>query len=98
MKVLKFSAIWCPGCLIMNPRWDKIKETYKDIEFIDYDYDMDEVEVNKWNIGDTLPVVIILDNNNEELERLVGEYSLSIIQKCKKYDKKLDKNIHNIKS
>ena len=43
MKVLKFSAIWCPSCLIMNNVINKIKEEYK-LEIINYDYDMDEEE------------------------------------------------------
>ena len=25
MKVLKFGAVWCPGCLVMKPRWKEIE-------------------------------------------------------------------------
>ncbi|NCC70988.1 thioredoxin, partial [bacterium] len=26
LKVLKFGAVWCPGCLIMKPRWEEIEK------------------------------------------------------------------------
>jgi len=26
MKVLKFGAVWCSGCLVMNPRWRGVEE------------------------------------------------------------------------
>jgi len=25
MKVLKFGAVWCSGCLVMRPRWRSIE-------------------------------------------------------------------------
>lgn len=88
MKIIKFSAIWCPGCLVMRPIWNKIEEKYNNIELIEYDYDVNEEEVNKWNIGNLLPVSIILDDNMNELDRLIGEKSLDdIIKVIDKYEK-----------
>jgi len=29
MKVLKFGAVWCPGCLVMRPRWAEIENGIK---------------------------------------------------------------------
>ena len=46
MKIIKFSALWCPSCLIMNSRINKISNTYK-IPIIEYDYDIDEEMINK---------------------------------------------------
>ena len=45
MKILKFNAVWCSGCLVMKKTIKEIKELYPEIEFIDYDYDLDEKEV-----------------------------------------------------
>ncbi|OGY47701.1 MAG: hypothetical protein A3J62_03900 [Candidatus Buchananbacteria bacterium RIFCSPHIGHO2_02_FULL_38_8] len=41
MKVLIFGAVWCPGCIIMKPRWKKIEEelTWLQTEYYDYDQD-----------------------------------------------------------
>ncbi len=75
MRVLRFNAIWCPGCLVMRPIWKKINEMYPTLSFEDIDYDMNQEEVSKWNIGDTLPVAIIVDDNNNEIKRIIGEKS-----------------------
>ena len=74
MKVIKITAIWCSACLIMNKRWKEIEKDY-DIETISYDLDFDEEEVDKYNVGDTLPVFIIVDED-KEIKRLVGEHSI----------------------
>ena len=75
MKVLKFSAIWCPSCIIMTNVINKIKDEYKNLEFINYDYDNDTDEVNKYDIGNILPVLIFVDDNGNEINRVVGEKS-----------------------
>ena len=45
-----------------------------DIETINLDYDMDEEEVNKYNVGDILPVFIFFDQD-KEITRVIGEVS-----------------------
>ena len=50
MKILKFNAIWCSGCLVMKKYMKEIEETYKQIEIESYDYDMDPEMVEKWNV------------------------------------------------
>ena len=73
MKIVKISAIWCGGCLVMNKVWKKLKENF-DYEFIELDYDMDEEEVMKYNPGEVLPVFIFY-NDDKELMRITGEMS-----------------------
>lgn len=73
MKVVKINAIWCSGCLIMNKIWKNVLKS-KTIETINLDYDMDEEEVKKYNVGDVLPVLIFY-KNDEEVRRVVGEVS-----------------------
>ena len=46
----------------------------RDIETINLDYDMDEDEVKKYNVGDVLPVFIFY-KDDEEVIRVVGEKS-----------------------
>lgn len=72
MKVIKIGAMWCPGCIVMHKVWDKINKEYPNIEVKSLDLDMDEEEVKKYNIGDTLPVTIFYKDDTE-LERLIGE-------------------------
>lgn len=73
MRLIKISAIWCPACLVMNNRLNKILRGY-DIDVIDYDYDVDEEMVSKYNIDKILPV-LIFESDGEEVKRLIGEIS-----------------------
>lgn len=73
MKVIKITALWCSGCLIMNKVWNKVLDNVN-IETVNLDYDMDEEEVSKYNPGNVLPVFIFM-NDNKEVKRVVGEKS-----------------------
>ena len=79
MKIIKISALWCPACLITNKAIDKIKEE-QNIEVENLDYDFDEDEVKKYNVGTTLPVLIFMDQD-KELFRLIGEKNYEEIMK-----------------
>ena len=72
MKIIKIGAIWCPGCLVMNKIWNKINKDYE-LDIIELDYDMNNDEVVKYNVGKVLPVIIFMDDEGIEIERLVGE-------------------------
>ena len=86
MKLIKISAIWCPSCLIMEKIWKELQEELPNIEYVSYDYDLDD-EVDSYNPGDVLPI-IILENNKEELTRFIGEKTKNeIIEGIKKYEK-----------
>ena len=78
MKIVKIGAIWCGGCLVMNKIWEKLKKNYPNIEFISYDYDMDEEEVKKYNVGDILPVFVFY-KNDIEVKRINGEVKENIL-------------------
>jgi len=79
MKLIKVGAVWCPSCLIMTSRINKILEQYK-IELTNYDYDIDSEIVEQYQIKDILPVLILLDDNNKEIDRLIGENSLKKLE------------------
>lgn len=71
MRVIKITAIWCSACLIMNKVWDNILKKYN-IETTSLDYDMNEDEVGKYNLGDILPVFIFF-KDDIEVKRICGE-------------------------
>lgn len=72
MKIIKIGAIWCPGCLVMNKIWNKL-DSDSELEVLSLDYDMDSEEVAKYDVGKILPLIIFVDKDGNELERLVGE-------------------------
>ena len=81
MKVLKFGAVWCPGCLVMKPRWKEIEAENPWLETRYFEYDDEQETVDKWQVGKTLPVFIFLTKDDKEITRLVGEYSKAEILK-----------------
>ena len=68
MKIIKINAMWCPGCLITKSIWQEIEKEYPHHEYID----LDEEKIEKYKIGNILPVVII-ENDNQEIKRIIGE-------------------------
>ena len=86
MKVIKISAVWCGSCIKMKKIWNEIEKEYN-LDTINLDYDFDEDEVKKYNVGDILPVFIFLDGE-KELERLIGEKTKEEIKGViEKYEK-----------
>lgn len=78
MKIVRISSMWCPSCLVTKRYFDDLKEKYKDIEYIEYDYDIDDI--SKYDVKDILPVVIVF-KDDVEIMRLIGENSLKDIEK-----------------
>lgn len=70
MKIIRISAIWCSSCIIMKSRFNEIIKN-KNIDVIDLDYDFDDVD--KYNVGDILPVYIKFEDDIE-VGRLIGEH------------------------
>ena len=71
-ELLVISAVWCPSCLILNKHLKKLKEEYSNLIISRLDYDMDEEKIFKYNIGDKLPVIILLNEEGIDLRRLIG--------------------------
>jgi thiol-disulfide isomerase/thioredoxin len=72
MKVLKFGAIWCPGCLVMRPRWQDIEKEMPDLLTEYYDVDENKELVKKYDIKE-FPCFIFMSKGNAELHREYGE-------------------------
>lgn len=79
MKIIRINAMWCGGCLSMHKVWKQIEEKYPNIEYIKYDYDMDEDIVKTYNPGTILPVAIFL-KDDVEVFRLNGEKKVEEIE------------------
>ena len=74
-KILKFSADWCMPCKVLN----KKLEDFTDCEVVKYDVDdVDEELLEKYRIRN-IPVTILLDENEEEIQRWVGVFDVNEI-------------------
>lgn len=93
MKVLKFNAIWCSACLVMKKTYNRIFDEYNDFEVITYDYDIDTNMVEKYDIGTTIPVLIFLNDRDEEITRIVGEKNYDYIKNVIEKEVKLKNEV-----
>lgn len=77
MKVIKIGAVWCPGCLVMRPRWQEIEDEnpFLETQYLDYDQDTNLVKKYIKEEKVKLPQAIFVNKNGEEIDRLIGEAS-----------------------
>lgn len=68
MKFLYFSAPWCGPCRTLGPTMEKIGQKYS-VEKINVD---ENQELSAEFGVRSIPTVILVDESNKELERLVG--------------------------
>ena len=88
MKVLRFGAVWCPGCLVMRPRWEKIEKANEWLKTEYFDIDEFPEMVDKYSLKE-YPTFICLDNNGQEIERKQGEVSeIELIDLINKHKEK----------
>jgi len=73
MKIVKFGAAWCAGCLVMKPIWAEVQAAAPWLTVEDYDFDESPAAAEQYRIDDKLPVFIFLDKNGREFLRLQGE-------------------------
>lgn len=74
-KIIKFGADWCGPCKVLN----KTLEDFTDCEVVKYD--VDEVEddlLQKYQIRN-IPVTILVDKNENEIQRWVGVFNVDEI-------------------
>ena len=76
MKVLKFSATWCGPCKMLARNLEDVTTSIP-IENIDIDEQQD-VAIEYGVRG--VPTMIMLDENNTEVKRLVGMQSLKVLE------------------
>lgn len=79
-NLIFISAIWCTSCLIVSNNLKQIINEFPNLHIINLDYDLDEEKFSKYNIGTTLPVIILEDDNGNEVNRLIGERTVTEIR------------------
>lgn len=76
MRVLKFSATWCGPCKMLARNLEDVN-TNIPIENIDIDENQDAAM--EYGVRG-VPTMIMLDENNTEVKRLVGMQSLKVLE------------------
>lgn len=78
-KAMLVTALWCPSCLLMRPRYQYVLNYYG-IDYEELDFDMDSEKYAPYQIGDTIPIFILLEDQQEVL-RIIGEKSMADLMK-----------------
>lgn len=74
MKLIKFGASWCLPCKNLESR---LKKTNLTIDLTSYDVE-EEVELTeKWKVRN-VPTVILVDENDNEVKRWVGNFEPNV--------------------
>ena len=68
MKLLKFQASWCQPCKVLTSILNTMQIPFP-VEVIDADENKDLLQ--KYNVR-SVPVLVLLDENNNEIDRLTG--------------------------
>lgn len=76
VKIEKYGASWCMPCKVL----DKTLEQVSGIEIIKHDVD-EEPELTEEKKIRNVPVLILYNENNEEVDRIVGAVPLGTILK-----------------
>ena len=76
MKVIKFSASWCGPCKMLARNLEDIT-TNIPIENVDIDENQDAAM--EYGVRG-VPTMIMLDENNTEIKRMVGMQSLKVLE------------------
>jgi len=75
-KLLVFSASWCGPCKTMKPALDQMDQD----RLVRYDIDEAGEETVKYQVR-AVPTLIVINENGEEVSRLIGVQTLGDLQK-----------------
>ena len=81
MKVLDFYADWCGPCQMLKPILEEIEKDHPEVEFERINIDVERDLAEKYGIV-SIPTLVILDDEGEVHETLVGLRSKAEIEKA----------------
>lgn len=76
VKIEKYGASWCMPCKVL----DKTLEQVSGVEIVKHDVD-EEPELTEEKKIRNIPILIFYNENNEEVDRIVGAVPLETILK-----------------
>ena len=79
MKLLKFTADWCASCKALSSKLEDFKLC--EINEIDVEEEIDIT--NEFKVR-SLPTIVLIDDEEKEIDRLIGNVSVNDIEKLVK--------------
>lgn len=75
MKLLKFTADWCASCKALSSKLENFELC--EIEEVNVEEEIDIT--NEFKVR-SLPTIVLIDDEEKELDRLVGNVSINAIE------------------
>lgn len=79
MELIKITRYGCMSCIAMEEKFDKLKDLLNKYELKEINTDENLSKALTYNIGEKLPIYIIMDNN-KEVKRLIGEHNIDEVK------------------
>lgn len=79
MKLLKFTADWCASCKALSSKLEDFELC--EIDEIDVEEEVDIT--NEFKVR-SLPTIVLIDDEEKEIDRLIGNVSVNDIEKLVK--------------
>ena len=81
MKVLDFYADWCGPCQVLKPILEQVEQEHPEVEFEAIDIEEQPDLAEQYEVM-SIPTLVILDDNGEIHETLVGVKSRAEIEQA----------------
>jgi len=79
VELIKITRYGCMSCIAMEEKFDKLKDLLNKYELKEINTDENLSKALTYNIGEKLPIYIIMDNN-KEVKRLIGEHNIDEVK------------------
>ncbi len=74
--LMYFGATWCGPCKRLSPTIDEIRDEFPNLLVTKVDIDAQHEFASEWNIK-SVPTCLLIDENGDEVTRVVGNKSKS---------------------
>jgi len=78
LKLIKFSAVWCPPCKVLQPVWEQLVDEIHDVEFESVDIDKEPKLATQYKIS-AVPTIVFIKNGTK-MDSMVGVRSAADIK------------------
>lgn len=62
LKIIKFGAVWCGPCRMLQPLWDQLVDDIHDVEFVSIDIDKEPELAKQYHVSAVPTMLFIKDD------------------------------------
>lgn len=70
LKIIKFGAVWCGPCRMLQPLWDQLVDDIHDVEFVSIDIDKEPELAKQYHVSAVPTMLFIKDD--QVVDSMIG--------------------------